>query len=791
MFNLREYQERPGDKLADLLPWALLVAPGVVEQKDGNLQKTVSFRGPDLASSTRAGLIANTARINNALRRFGSGWSIFVEAKRSFSQKYPDSNWPNKVSKMVDDERRLGFEKEGAHFDSQYFLTLVYSPPTQTQSKISSWFLGKQEQTETTEERLTYFNEEARRLIDLLKQLMPSVIELDDAQTLTYLHSTISSKKHPVTPPEVPVYLDAILPDEEVSHGLETKLGSRFMRAITVRGFPGSTYPGILDSLNELQYEYRWVSRYIAFGKDEAKEELERFRKRWYAKRKGLGAVVMETATQTESALGDTGAVRKSSDADEALQELEDDYVSFGHFTATVIVWGETRKEADNKARAIEAAINGKGFVTYLEHLGSSEAWLGSLPGHLYANVNRPIISSLNLAHMLPLSAVWAGNKENEHLKGPPHMIVKTRGSTPFRLSTNIGDVGHTLIIGPTGAGKSVLLSFMALQWLRYDGAQVYIFDKGGSARASTLAVGGDYFVPGSEGGNLCFQPLSRVDEEGERSWASDWVSELLELNGVAVSPEDKKEIWGALSNLASQEAQHRTLTILHGLLQNERLRNGLLQYTLEGSYGDILDGDKETLHLGDWQTFELETLMEKRGAVPPVLSYLFHRLEAKFTGRPTLLILDEAWLFLDNPQFAAKIREWLKVLRKANVYVVFATQSLSDAMNSSIAPAVLESCLSKIFLPNQAAKDEDVRQFYKRIGLNDKQIDIISQAVPKRDYYYHSSLGNRLFELGLGKKALAFCASSSKEDHLAMDGLEKADFAKEWLHHKGIRGEV
>ena len=147
---------------------------------------------------------------------------------------------------------------------------------------------------------------------------------------------------------------------------------------------------------------------------------------------------------------------------------------------------------------------------------------------------------------------------------------------------------------------------------------------------------------------------------------------------------------------------------------------------------------------------------MHHKGLVAPVLTYLFHRLEARFDGRPTLLILDEAWLFLDDPLFAALIREWLKTLRKKNVAVVFATQSLADIETSTIAPALIESCPSRIFLPNDRAIEPQSRAVYERFGLNDRQIDLIARAFPKRDYYYQSQRGNRLFELGLGQVGLA-----------------------------------
>lgn len=181
--------------------------------------------------------------------------------------------------------------------------------------------------------------------------------------------------------------------------------------------------------------------------------------------------------------------------------------------------------------------------------------------------------------------------------------------------------------------------------------------------------------------------------------------------------------------------------------VQDEELRKALFPYTYQGPHGKLLDGTKDNLRENRWQCFEMENLMETPGAVMPVLSYLFHRLEERFCGSPTMLVLDEAWLFLDHPAFAAKIREWLKTLRKKNVSVFFATQSLADVDRSSIATTIREACFTKIYLPNSTALQEDATAFYRRFGLNQRQIEILAHALPKRDYYYTSPLGNRLFD--------------------------------------------
>ena len=188
---------------------------------------------------------------------------------------------------------------------------------------------------------------------------------------------------------------------------------------------------------------------------------------------------------------------------------------------------------------------------------------------------------------------------------------------------------------------------------------------------------------------------------------------------------------------------------------------------------------------------FEMEELMHSPGAVAPVISYLFQRLEGKFDGRPTLLVLDEAWLYLDHPVFASRLRDWLKTLRKKNVSVIFATQSLSDIETSSISSTLIESCPTRIFLPNDRAREHGQFGIYRRFGLNERQIDILSEARPKQDYYYTSPLGARLFDLGLGPVALSICASASPGDQeildncLAMSGTD--GLIGEYLRRKDL----
>ncbi|TCT03634.1 conjugal transfer protein TrbE [Aquabacter spiritensis] len=795
MMNLAEYRSR-NRRLADFLPWAALVAPSIVLNKDGSFQRTARFRGPDLDSAVPAELVAAAGRLNNAFRRLGSGWAIFVEAQRHAAAAYPASAFPDAASALVDAERRADFEEAGSHFESSYFLTFTFLPPAEDAARTEGWlYEGRDQAGLDPHETLRGFADRTDRLLNLIDAFMPECRWLDDGETLTYLHGCISTHRHRVRVPETPIYLDALLADQPLTGGLDPRLGDQHLRVLTITGFPTVTTPGLLDELNRLAFPYRWSTRAILLDKTDAVRLLTRIRRQWFAKRKSIAAILKEVMTNEVSVLVDSDAANKAEDADLALQELGADHAGIAHVTATVTVWDADPRIADEKLRRVEKVIQGRDFTAMAESLNAVDAWLGSLPGHVYANVRHPPISTLNLAHMIPLSAVWAGESRDAHFDAPPLLFGKTEGSTPFRFCLHVGDVGHTLVVGPTGAGKSVLLALMALQFRRYARAQVFAFDFGGSIRAAALAMGGDWHDLGgglSEGSaeTVALQPLARIDEAAERAWAADWIVAILTREGVAITPQVKEHIWTALTSLASAPDEERTLTGLCVLLQSNDLKQALRPYCIGGAWGRLLDAESEHLGSATVQAFETEGLIGTEAA-PAVLAYLFHRIEDRLDGSPTLIIIDEGWLALDDEGFAGQLREWLKTLRKKNASVIFATQSLSDIDGSAIAPAIIESCPTRLLLPNERAIEPQITAIYRRFGLNDRQIEILARAMPKRDYYCQSRRGNRLFELGLSQVALALCAASSKSDQQAIDKIFAAHgrdgFLDAWLRHRGL----
>ncbi len=265
-------------------------------------------------------------------------------------------------------------------------------------------------------------------MLQLVEGFMPECGWLDDQDTLTFLHSTVSTKRHRVRVPEIPMYIDALLADQPLTCGLGPMLGSANVRILTIVGFPGATTPGILDELNRLAFSYRWSTRAIMLDKTDATKLPTKIRRQWFAKRKSIGAILKEVMTNEASALLDTDAHNKAMDADAALQELGSDQIGQAFVTATITVWDRAPERADEKLRLVEKIIQGRDFTCMVETVNAVEAWLGSLPGHAYANVRRPPVSTLNLAHLIPMSAVWAGEARDLHFRGPPLLYGPDRG---------------------------------------------------------------------------------------------------------------------------------------------------------------------------------------------------------------------------------------------------------------------------------------------------------------------------------------------------------------------------
>ena len=803
MINLQEFRSK-AKGLPDLLNLAAVIEPGTVLCKSGALIAGFFFRGEDHASSTNAHKNHAAHQVNEAMRSLGSGWTTWTETIRFRAPGYypaENSHFTHEVPKLIEAERRETFTGENV-YKSENILIVQYLPPIRPELKAGSKMKavsemvidGADDEDDSVQDRiLAEFNKALRDLEDrmgnavLIRRM--GRYEGEDSyggqfigdELVNTLRCIVTGEAMEVALPECGMYMDSWLFGEDLHAGTTPKIGDKFIAVVGIEGFPSQSYPSIVSMLNEMALPYRWSNRFIHLDRHEAEFALGRYVSKWKQKIRGFVAQM----TNKQGSIN-TDALSMTQQAEAALNEVRNGKSAYGYYTSCIVLMHEDASWVTDKARLVQKALRQVKFASRIESINCMEAWLGSISGHSHANVRRPLISTRNLAHLMPLSSPWAGLSTNPcdfYPKGsPPLMLTATTGSTPFNLNLHVSDVGHTLIFGPTGGGKSTLLATIAAQFQRYPNSTVMAFDKGRSLLPLALAMGHHYDI-GSEEGGPQFCPLQFLDSPSDVAWAQEWVEMCYALQATgpndAITPSEKKSVYDALLSL--QQKSHRSMTDLCSELP-ERLRAALSYYTVAGPMGYLLDAETDGLADNPFNVIEIDELMKLGDkASLPVLRYLFRRFEKSLKGQPAMLILDEAWLALGNPVFRAALRSWLKELRKANCAVVLATQSLSDAVNSGLLDVLRESCPTKIFLPNKDAIADT--KVYQEFGLNLQEIKLISKAKPKAEYYYKSNLGSRLFNMRIGPLAMAFTAASDKKQISRIKALHR-EHGQAWPRH-------
>jgi type IV secretion system protein TrbE len=786
-----------------LLPYAL-IDDGVLLQQDGSLLAGWSYRGPDMMSAAAAEMDALSARLNHVLR-LGSGWMVQCDAIRSRAPGYPEHGaFPDPVTRVIDDERRQQFMDEGAHFESEYFLTLTYLPPLEVEERAKGWFFegrGAYSSQKTATQHLDNFRLKVDMFENVFGQLFQAerlrrvTVSDDDGSQhaydalLRYIRRCVSGTDHPFALPEIPCYVNEILACEDFYGGMEPRIGRKHIRVVAIDGFPRMSSPGILRELDQLPIEYRWNTRAILIDPQEARNMLDKHRKKWRSKIRGWKDQILKT----QGGAVDVHAQAMAADAEEAMGVAAAGDVQFCQYTANIICLDDAPERLYENTRLVMKTVQNLGFSCRIEDVNAVESWRGSLPGDGYCNVRRVLLHTLNLADMMPITSVWAGLRENPSplmpKKSPALLYAATSGATPFRFNLHVSDLGHTLIVGPSGAGKSTALGLIAAQWFRYPRAQVFAFDRGYSIWMLTEAAGGEFYDLAGPKSDLAFCPLRDIDDEADVAWAVGWIEVLCELNGLRFSPKHRNAVADAVMQLRLSPT--RTLTELSANVQDMEIRDALQHFTVMGPLGPLLDAEYDSLGNARMLAFETENLLQLDDkAVIPVLLYLFRRIEQRLDGSPTLILLDEAWSYLQHELFRNRLKEWLKTMRRKNAVVVMATQQISDIANSQIADVVLENCPTKILLPNAESKNPGSRDFYARIGLNERELEILQISIPKQHYYAVSKLGRRLVNLGVGRVALSWVGVNGREERQIVESVMDQypeSWRAEWLRLKGL----
>lgn len=759
-FAARKLQtsSRPTEGLGDLLGWAFLIDEDIILMKDGSFLAGVTLDPPDLTTAPAPEVNRSAAVVHEVLALLGEGFSLEVNVHRQTACDYPypaDSAFPSSALRTMERERRNQFAAPGSHFETACSALVSFTPPKEHWAQWEHLIIRGGRKSLDYDQILERFKQgwaEITAHLGSVFNVRPLcnkglVAECQRALTARCEQPAISETPHS--------YLNSQLASCDFETGFYPVLDGQYLFLCTIASLGSHTQCLAGEFFNQLREEARWHMRFVALSRHASERRIRRLQTGWFHQRGGLRKLI----SAEDHGIEDQDAVAMQQEAGGALAEAKSGRARFGYFTNTIILRDESMSRGRARAQTLLQTLRDQGFACMLETINATDALIGSLPGHGFANLRRPLMSSRNVAHLFPVSVPWRGESRCPNpifVPDSPALVrVRTAGATPFDLNLYQEDVGHTLVVGATGAGKSVLVGFLAMNFLRYAQSRVHIFDLGHSHWVPCLAAGGAHLDFGSED-VAALQPLRHLDKDADRMWALSWLETVYDLCAAMPDAGGRLELSRALDLLQHTPQDYRSLTALHLLLPLE-LQDALEPYTVKGPYGRLVDGDRALTHTARMQVYELgQVLKLGDAAIVPLIMTLLRRIERSLDGIPTLIVIEEAWAALLRSRFATRIQEWLLTLRKHNAAVVIVAHSPAQISALPNAALITESCPTKIVLPNPEAGIPETAPIYSAIGLNPREIAMVASARRKQDYFYKGTSGSRLFDLALGPAARA-----------------------------------
>lgn len=806
---------------SDFVTWMFPTENNVIINSNGTVQKTYVFTGRDGSHMTEEEKERYYVGLNNVFRRLKSGFILYVETQKYRAEPAATSKFSDPLLQELEGERQKTLNRNFL-YKNTYYLTICYLPPSEALQKVSKLLdtdnkelLAKvknsfrdffttlrssdrdmerwEQAAHTTYENIKVMEEKFLTECDViakgLRSYFTDIRPADRQETLTYLHSCVSDRHFPVKD-DPHFFIGERLTDATFLGGREPKLGDQYMAVIGIKELPSFVTDFMFDRLNALSSEFRFVIRYMALSKEDAVAEVNSIIKKHADSKKNLWTLIREAKEHmTTDQVDNVEAAQDEADAREALNYLSADDFGLGYLTLNIVLLNGDKAQLDQDASEIRSMVNELGFIATIEKDNAAAAWMSTIPSCYKQNVRNYLMNSTDFACVSPFGAYWQGEKKNKHFNADCLIRCVTPEHLPFYFNLHCGDVGHTLIVGATGTGKSVLLNTISANFRKYPNCRVFVFDKSASSRVLTQAVGGNYYNLLVDSRSIAFQPLAHIDSDVERNWCLEWLVNYLSAQNLAITPTDRNMLYEALNSVAAAPQEERTLTALITMIQSEQIRNSLRDLSLKGAYGVLFDSSVDKFGTGRWQVFEMEKVMDNQQIVGPVLDYLFHRIEGQLDGSPTLMMLDECWLFFRNAAFRKKLVEYLKDFRKKNCSVVIATQNLSD-IDGDLIPVIKVNMPTKIYLANPLALAPDIAAIYKGFGLNDREIEIVAGLKPKKEYYYKNEHGGRIFDLALSPLELAFLAATSTADQrkvAELASLSPEAFSEAWKSFKRV----
>lgn len=797
--------------LSELCPWLTLADDDVVLCKDGSVFAVFEMYGVDLEGRSGDEIDHAAQNIERAIRGVDErGWILWTSQRRKI---FLDEHVEDNANSFQVEYAKWINEKE--FFQTRDFMAIGLRPPTGTSRLLSHFIAAAGGHARWRDAFRTLFSSQAR--LNITTEFLRSQVEflnetvrqmegnlsmvdlrrLESEELLGHLHNMLSPAENTfsenIQKKDVP--LDAYLGCNEVNIDADRLLFRGATRSVnaavlTLKEWPshnGYSYtdPEILTPLLSLPIEYTLVRIFKPLSPDESKEHVNKIRRLHLMKATSLfNHLRMAMSSGTVIDHQDPAHLADADEAASALNEINQGQT--GWLTSILVIYGENEQALEKSTEIATRQLVHSGVISYREGMHSLSSWAATLPGNIDESVRYAWTTGANAADLAPVVTLDCGAEINEHLteqsgieRGALATFQTSHGS-PYWFNLHHRDLGHSLVIGPSGSGKSVMVNFLLTRWQEYAPCQTYIFDKDKSCYITTLSNGGEYMNPAD--GSMRMNPMAGLKTDQDWAWFVSWLEVLLTHRESQITPADDKAIHDAVESVRKLNDATRRLKSLAMILPG-RLADRLAPWVEGGQFAQWFDNGEDSFSLGSFVTMAMDELFRQPSVARAFLEYAFFRIEGRMKGDPTLIYLEEAWFALSDPLFAKRIDNWLRTMRKKNGLLVLASQNLDELSRSEAFAAIADNMPTRLFLANPNV-DSHSGLYMERFGLRSAQLDIIRNAIPKRDYLVAKPDHSRLIHAQFPKRILARLRSDQKALNVFQswkDLPDKTDYIQEY----------
>ena len=529
-------------------------------------------------------------------------------------------------------------------------------------------------------------------------------------------------------------HLDYFVADSPVEcHREQLRVGRTCVKALTMKEPPAATFAHVLEHLYTVPGEFTACLEWQRVSNERMRRDLHTRRRHFFNKRVSLVNYVSPD-TRPEEMLVDESAGATVKQLGDALTEIDVNGHFFGQCSLTLVLIDRNPQAVERSAAAAIKVLSTHDGTFVEETYNLLNAWLAIIPGNGAHNLRRLALLETNYADLSFLFTLQTGDRVSPHLKRDALAIFESRQQTPFFFNLHVDDVGHGVVLGATGSGKSFLLNFLVTQAEQYDPRTV-IFDLGHSYRKLATLFGGSYMPVGLHQRTATINPFALGPTAENLHFLHAFVRVLLEgTDAYRLSDAEDREVYDAIENLYVLDRIQRRLFTVANLLPRA-LAARLSKWVEGGRYADLFDNVDDTLDIQRFQVFDFEEARAYPAVLEPLLFYVLHRVSQQLTvsadtGQLTLCVMDEAWRFIQHERLRAYMHEALKTWRKRHAAMLLATQSIDDFASSDLLRTVVESCPTKLLLANPSL---DRAQYAELFHLNAMELDRLADLVPRR----------------------------------------------------------